>query len=548
MHGPFWLSLVASLASLQGSAADLSEPAEDTSADEQAVRAAGLTTDNPALIDFFRARAKFDLDGDKLRALTQQLGDAAADVRARAAAALVARGPLAVPALRHTANDLADPIAAGVARQCLQTLEGPAASVLPAAAARILAARKPEGAGEALLAYLPFADDARVAEQVGRALSAVAYPGGRADPALLRALEDKVPVRRAVAAEALCQADRPDQAPAVRKLLRDATPSVRLRAALALARQQDAEAVPVLIELLGELPAPQRKPAEEALQELAGEWAPGAGQLKEDDISRRIYRDAWAAWWRNTEGPSLLAEFRKRTLGAEDRKKIQALVDKLGANQYAVRERASADVVAFGHLAVPFLREASRGKDLEQARRAETCLQRIAQGEGKPLPLAAARLIALRKPAGAAEVLLDYLPWADREELTQEVQNALNVLALRNGKADPAVLRALDDPLAVRRGAAAEALIRRGGREHHPALRKLLQDADPVVRLRVALALVSAGDREAFVTLIDGLTSLPLEQAVQAEDALRLLAGEKAPEEALGEETTSRRKCREAWT
>src|SRR5207247_8173237 len=121
-------------------------------------------------------------------------------------------------------------------------------------------------------------------------------------------------------------------------------------------------------------------------------------------------------WWRNTDGPALLAEFRKRTLSTEERKKIQKLVDKLGANQYAVRERASADVVAFGHLAVPFLREAVRGKDLERARRAETCLQRIAHGEGNPLPLVAARLIALRKPAGAAEVLLDYLPWADREE------------------------------------------------------------------------------------------------------------------------------------
>src|SRR5262249_6931738 len=158
--------------------------------------------------------------------LTRQLGDEAADVRARAAAALVARGPLAVPALRHTANDLADPIAAGAARQCLQTLEGPAASSLPAAAARLLAARKPEGAGEVRPAYAPLADAARVAEQVGRALSAAAYPGGHAAPALLRALEDKVPVRRAVAAEALCQADRPEPVPAIRKLLRDANPSV----------------------------------------------------------------------------------------------------------------------------------------------------------------------------------------------------------------------------------------------------------------------------------------------------------------------------------
>src|SRR5205823_7944011 len=110
-----------------------------------------------------------------------------------------------------------------------------------------------------------------------------------------------------------------------------------------------------------------------------------------------------------------------------------------------------------------------------------------------------------------------------------------------DGTADRSVLRAPGGTLAVRRSAAAEALARRGGREHRPALRKLLQDADPAVRLRVALALVSAGDREAVSALIDGLTGLPLEQAGQAEDALRLLAGEKGPEASLGEEMASRR-------
>ena len=57
MHGSCWLSLVTSLVvALPGPAADLSEQAEGTSADEQALRAAGLTTDGPTLLDFFRAR------------------------------------------------------------------------------------------------------------------------------------------------------------------------------------------------------------------------------------------------------------------------------------------------------------------------------------------------------------------------------------------------------------------------------------------------------------------------------------------------------------
>src|SRR5262249_56389320 len=102
-----------------------------------------------------------------------------------------------------------------------------------------------------------------------------------------------------------------------------------------------------------------------------------------------------------------------------------------------------------------------------------------------------------------------------------EVQNLRTGQVVREGKVAPAVVRALEDSLAVRRGAAAEALARRGGSEHRPALRKLLEDTDPGVRLRVGLALVGAGDREAVPALIEGLTGFPQEQAGQAEEALR---------------------------
>ena len=51
-----------------------------------------------------------------------------------------------------------------------------------------------------------------------------------------------------------------------------------------------------------------------------------------------------------------------------------------------------------------------------------------ARGE-VPLPLAAARLLALRKPAGAVAVLLDYLPFAEDETLSDEVQATLASLA-----------------------------------------------------------------------------------------------------------------------
>src|SRR5262249_11594712 len=136
----------------------------DTAGDVQTLAAAGLGTDGPALLEFFHERARLDADWDRFVILTRQLGDPAAEVRARAAAQLVCRGTAAIPMLRHAVNDLADTVIADRARRCLQAIEGPTAAGIPAAAARLLAVRKPAGAAEALLAYLPFADDQAVAD------------------------------------------------------------------------------------------------------------------------------------------------------------------------------------------------------------------------------------------------------------------------------------------------------------------------------------------------------------------------------------------------
>src|SRR5205085_7161234 len=114
---------------------------------------------------------------------------------------------------------------------------------------------------EVLLAYLPFADDENVAGAVREALATLAYADGKAHPALLRALHDPLPVRRAVAAEALCQRGHPELWPAVRRLWRDPKLAVRARAALALAAQLDADSIPVLIDLLAEMPPAQRRAA-----------------------------------------------------------------------------------------------------------------------------------------------------------------------------------------------------------------------------------------------------------------------------------------------
>ena len=115
------------------------------------------------------------------------------------------------------------------------------------------------------------------------------------------------------------------------------------------------------------------------------------------------------------------------------------------------------------------------------------CLQLIEKGAPNPLPKAAGRMLALRAPEGAVAALLAYLPYADTEESARQLRDTLSVLAVNEADAVPTLLKALNDKVGVRRGAAAAALCRRGAGANLPAVKKLFKDADPEVRLYAAL-------------------------------------------------------------
>ena len=158
---------------------------------------------------------------------------------------------------------------------------------MSAAAARLLASRKPAGAVEALFAYLPTAQCMGIVNEVRDVLITLAPADGKLVNALVKGLQDPVPLRRATAAEVLCKANAGDHKEAVRKLLHDADDNVRLRVARCLVFTGDASAVPVMIELLPQLSYDQAWQIDDILFRLAEGKNPPMVSVGREEAARK---------------------------------------------------------------------------------------------------------------------------------------------------------------------------------------------------------------------------------------------------------------------
>jgi len=171
-------------------------------ADEKVLKDAKQATAGPGLLDFFRKQTLTDADLAKLKTLIKNLGDDSFQVREKASDELTARGAAAWSLLRQaTKNDDAE--ISRRAQLCLDKITSEFGAPITAAAARLLAFQKPEGTAEVLLAYLPFSPDETVASEIRVALALVGMRDGKPDPILVKALEDKDPLRRAAVAAVL---------------------------------------------------------------------------------------------------------------------------------------------------------------------------------------------------------------------------------------------------------------------------------------------------------------------------------------------------------
>jgi hypothetical protein len=267
-----------------------------------------------------------------------------------------------------------------------------------------------------------------------------------------------------------------------------------------------------------------------------------------DDQPSKADLDALKAAGVATDNDGLMGFVRKRTVSEALRARIADLIRDLGHDEYATRARAQTDLVEIGGPARPQLRAALGHTDLETRVRARRALEKIGPASAEAnLVTAAARALAARKAPGACAVLLDFMPSIEEPETADDVALLLTPLVLdRDGKPEPAALKALSDRYPVKRWAAAAALAR-ATKEQRATVHKLLTDADPGVRRHLALALLDVKDKEgvpALISLLDGKSSVDTEIA---EEVLVSIAGDRAPPAPDSDLGAARLRYRKAW-
>lgn len=284
-------------------------------------------------------------------------------------------------------------------------------------------------------------------------------------------------------------------------------------------------------EAAGEAPAKESKGKEEE---------PGTAEL---EILKKANVGSDAA--------ELLNFFKVRTLPDDERPTTVRLVRQLGAESYRLREEAAVRLVTAGPKVLELLRSSHHEHDVEVVRRLERCQQRIQEADvGTDVYAAVIRLLGLKKPAGTVEVMLGYVPFTDDDYLTGEIRDLLAGVALADGKPDSRLRAGLTDAQPARRAMAGEVLCRAALASQKDAVRKLLDDREPIVRYRVAQAMAYARQGDALPKLIETLPELPLNRAWDAEDFLFRLAaavGRPPPAVSLANDAASRQRCRDAW-
>jgi len=293
--------------------------------DKKALESAKLKPDDAAsLIGYLKTRTVADVDLNKIESLIKQLGAQAFDDRTKAQADLERVGLPAITALKKVADDSnGDPEVVYRAKHCLKMIEKVPQAELASAVVRALARIPSPEVIDALLAYIPQADNLAVSEAIRDALIVNAVKDGTPMPAIVKALTDPHPTRRIYASLALIEG-----VPAGEKL-KDVYPKILeslktekdKEAKFQIAKSillfsRDQAGMEVLLETIPDLNRGQIWQLEDIIAQIAPKDPPKERFLKSRESLVKA-QTAWKDWWSKNKANIDLAKLgiKQRILG-----------------------------------------------------------------------------------------------------------------------------------------------------------------------------------------------------------------------------------------
>ena len=257
-------------------------------------------TDTAALLAYLKEHSALDEDLLAIPDLIKQLGDDEYSRRQAASKKLIAIGlPAFMPLLAAMSDRDAE--RAELAKSTIGKMDRNTHTIaVPPVTIRLLMRRKPPELLETLLRYLPFTTDPEVEEDLYYHINELALVDGKINPVLMKALDDKLPARRALAGCIVARAGTPEQKMSAYLLLRDADANVRLCAAQGYLAGLEKTGLSTLVDLLEAKPMCLAWQAEELLIWAAGEAAPKELVWSGGERAKKA-KAAWQQWLKENE-------------------------------------------------------------------------------------------------------------------------------------------------------------------------------------------------------------------------------------------------------
>ncbi len=494
------------------------------------------------LLNWLTRKSKTNFSGTDITKAISDLSSTSKETQTQGIMAITSMGPIGRPALRNLENS-SEGVVKELAKSCLETM-GPLSSRTDTAVIRTLASFSPDLAMQGILDIFPILDEELTLDYARKALFELTWSKGTPNKLIIDCLSAPSKKQRLLAWEMLLPAQKLLPKGLLQQHIKDESPEVRFLIAGTLVRNLDALGFENLIELLPLLSENQAQEAEDILMDLAGDLAPPE-LIKTRGIASKN-KEIWFKWWKSLNAENLLLEFTQKTPSASDQIKIKDLIRELGDDNFEIREKASQKIKTLGDLVVPALRSMSNSPDAEIKGRAKILLEEMGETKAKPVSSSLVKLLVLKKTKGLLAALLAYFPVAESDEQFNDFLESAILYSGQLSAPDPIILTSLDHTNLRIKLAAGMLLLPFNDTNSRANLQALLNDKNPWIKNRIALALVLRADKSAMLELIQSLADLTPDQASESDTFLSELAGLNLPAD-LPSGSTDRKKTKDAW-